>query len=120
MARPKKDPSSRRTEAVNVALSPVELAAIQDKADRGKTNVTAFVRAAALGKSVTVTESTAPEFATRHELRRIGSNINQIAKAMNAGKAVPSSQVDRVFSKLETLLDRWLDHDAQSRTRPQL
>ena len=120
MARPKKDPSTRRTEQVNVALSPVEIAAIQEKADTAKTNVTAFIRAAALAKPVTVTRSTAPDFVTRSELRAIGVNLNQLTKAVNAGKMVPPSALDRVCNKLDRLFDQWLSHDSESRQRPQL
>jgi len=84
MARPKKDPSERRTEQVTLALSPKEVTAIHEKAAKANTNVTAFVRAAALAKPVTVTQSQAVDFETRQELRRIGTNLNQIAKALNA------------------------------------
>lgn len=121
MARPKIDPAQKRTESVRVSLSPVEFAALNAKADAGETNVTAFVRAAALGKPVTVQKSTTPDFATRDELRRIGVNLNQIAKAMNAGKAVPPAVLTSVCEKLDVLFDQWLNHDPQSRKiRPQL
>ncbi|WP_299855395.1 plasmid mobilization relaxosome protein MobC [uncultured Roseobacter sp.] len=120
MARPKIDPAKKRTEGVRVPLSPVELAQLNAKADAGETNVTAFVRAAALGKSVTVQKSTAPDFATRDELRRIGVNLNQIAKAMNAQKTVAPSELSAVCEKLDRLFDQWLNHDSQSRkSRPQ-
>ena len=121
MARPTLDPAKRRTESVRVSLSPMELAQLHAKADAGETNVTAFVRAAALGHSVTVKKSTAPDFATRDELRRIGVNLNQIAKALNARKSVPPAALVAVCEKLDALFDQWLNHDPQSRqTRPQL
>jgi len=120
MARPKIDPSHRRTQQMTLALSPVELAALQSKADAAKTNVTAFIRAAALDHSVTVVESTAPDFATRNELRRIGVNLNQIAKALNAGRAMPSS-LSAACEKLDLLFDMWLSHGSENRsTRAQL
>jgi len=115
MARPKIDPAKKRTESVRVSLSPVELAQLNAKAERGETNVTAFVRAAALGKSVTVQKSTAPDFLTRNELRAIGNNLNQIAKAMNAQKTVAPSELLAVCAKLDGLFDQWLNHDPQSR-----
>lgn len=120
MARPKKDPSTKRTEQVSVALSPIELAAIYAKATKAQTNPTAFVRDAALGKAVSIVESTAPDFITRNELRAIGVNLNQIAKALNSGQqALPASLV-QCCEKLDTLFDQWLSHDTQSRPRHQL
>ena len=117
MARPKIDPAERRTEQVSLALSPMELGNLKTKASQADTTVTAFVRAAALGQRVSVTKSTAPDFVTRDELRRIGVNLNQIAKALNARKdALPASLVS-TCEKLDALFDRWLDHDPQSSPR---
>ena len=118
MARPKIDPAKKRTESVRVSLSPVELAKLNAKADEGETNVTAFVRAAALGKSVTVQKSTAPDFLTRNKLRSIGVNLNQIAKAMNSHQTVAPSELLAVCAKLDHLFDQWLGHDQSHRPRP--
>ena len=121
MARPKADPSIARTEHVSVRLSPLELAQLKDKAARSQRPMTDFVRAAALGKRVTVTESTAPDFATRHELRRIGVNLNQIAHALNAGRGHIPAELNALCEKLDRLFDRWLDHDSTHRqSRPKL
>lgn len=117
MARPKLDPAHKRTAQVNLPLSPVELGSLKAQADEANTTVTAFVRAAALGQRVTVTRSTAPDFATRDELRRIGVNLNQIAKALNANQsALPASLVS-ACEKLDRLFDQWLNHDPASRPR---
>lgn len=120
MARPKKDPTTRRTEQVNVALSPVEMVRLQAKAETVKTNVTAFIRASALDQPITVVQSTAPDFITRNELRAIGTNLNQIAKALNARQqALPASLVS-VCEKLDRLFDQWLSDDHQNSPRPEL
>lgn len=115
MARPQKSPEERRTQQVNVALSPVEIAALQSKADEAKTTVTAFVRASALNKRVTVKKSDAPDFMTRNELRRIGVNLNQIARALNEGRGHVPEDLSNVCNQLEALFDRWLDHGSQDR-----
>ena len=121
MARPKKAPDERGTEQVNIRLSPREIATLRTKAEQADATVTAFVRAAALGKRVTVQQSTAPDFAMRDELRRIGVNLNQIAKAMNARRDPPPASLVSVCEKLDALFDHWLNHDPQSRpSRPQL
>lgn len=120
MARPKKDPTTRRTERVDVRVSPLELAQLQEKATTAKTTAADFVRASALEQSFTVVQSTAPEFATRDELRRIGVNLNQIAKALNARQqALPASLVS-CCEKLDILFDQWLNHDHSDRPRAQL
>lgn len=120
MARPKKDPTTRRTERVDVRVSPLELAQLQEKAATAKTTAADFVRASALDQSFTVVQSTAPEFASRDELRRIGVNLNQIAKALNARQqALPASLVS-CCEKLDILFDQWLNHDHSDRPRAQL
>lgn len=119
MARPTKSPTERRTEQVKIVLSPVELAQVKGKADQAGTTATAFVRAAALGKSVTVTQTTAPDFMTRHEMRRIGVNLNQIAHTLNAGLGYTPPELLQVCQKLDHLFDQWLDHDPKNRiSRP--
>lgn len=115
MARPQKSPEERRSEQVKCTLSPVELARVRDRADKMQTTVADFVRSAALDKPLKVQESTAPDFITRNELRRIGSNLNQIARVLNAGGKHDSDDLSALITKLDTLFDRWLDHGSQSR-----
>lgn len=116
MARPQKAPQDRRSEQINIGLSPYELARVKCKADEANTTVTAFVRASALNKRLTVQQSDAPDFMTRHELRRIGVNLNQIAHALNAGLPHDQSALSAAITKLDDLFDKWLTHDPQSRT----
>ncbi|QQA45109.1 plasmid mobilization protein [Pelagovum pacificum] len=119
MARPKKDPTERRTEQVNIRLSPAELSLLQQKADAGGLSLTAFVRAAAERKPVRVA-ATSDDFELRQELRRIGVNLNQIAKALNTRKeALPASLV-RSCEQLEVIFDQMLGHDRQSHSRREL
>ena len=121
MARPKKAPTDKRSEQVSLRLSPVELARLQDKADQSRQSVTAFVRAAAMGKPVTVRQAQETDFELRQELRRIGVNLNQIAKALNARQtALPASLVS-TCEKLDALFDRMLADGSQGHERrPQL
>ena len=120
MARPRLAPDDKLSESVRISFRPSDYAAIADSADRARTNVTDFVRAAALGQKMTVIQSQAPDFDTRNELRRIGVNLNQIAKSMNARQqALPASLV-ACCEQLETLLERWLIHDPTHHDWPQL
>ena len=121
MARPKKNPTDRRTEQVSVRLSPLELARLQEKADQSRQTITAFVRASAMGKSITVQQGRADDFELRQELRRIGVNLNQIAKALNARQQVLPVSLVETCEKLDTLFDRMLGHGAEGhKRRPQL
>ncbi|WP_425284210.1 plasmid mobilization relaxosome protein MobC [Epibacterium ulvae] len=53
-------------------------------------------------------------------MRRIGVNLNQIAKALNARQqALPASLVS-TCDKLDVLLERWLLDDPSHHNRPQL
>jgi len=121
MARPKIDPTERRTAQVSVAVSPAEMAALQEKAARAGMNVTAFARAAALSRKLPTAPASSVDFETRQELRRIGVNLNQIAKALNARReALPASLV-ATCEKLDALFDRIMADGAQGHERrPQL
>ena len=115
MARPRKNPAERRTEQVNIPLSPLELAQLQEQAAAAKMTVTAFARMAALGAPIKVMKTTAPDFVVRDEMRRIGVNLNQIAKALNSRQdGLPASLVS-ACQRLDTLFDQWLDDGSQDR-----
>lgn len=115
MARPKLDPTERKTEQINLRLSPVELSTLARKADAAGTTVTAFTRSAALGKTVKAPPQSSVDFETRQELRRIGVNLNQIAKHLNAGRAVPVDVIAQTCTKLDSLFDRIMPDGSESR-----
>ena len=105
----------KRAEQINVRLTPKELALIEGKATAAKTTVTELVRTLALGRKVAVQYSRAPDFTTRDELRRIGVNLNQIARVLNAGGAANSSDLTALCGKLDSLFDEWLEHGSEGR-----
>jgi uncharacterized protein (DUF1778 family) len=119
MARPKLSPQERHSEQINIPLKPADLAYLQDSAEKAATTITDFVRASALGHEFTVVQTTAPDLETVEQLRRIGVNLNQIAKAMNQGRTVPPPSLDRVCLALEDLLTKWLIDDPTNNHRPQ-
>ena len=118
--RPKLSPEDRHSEQINIPLKPSYLASLQDSADKAQTTVTDFVRASALGHRFTVIQSHAPDFETLEELRRIGVNLNQIAKALNAGREDLPASLVLACDKLDALLERWLLNDNSHHNRPQL
>jgi len=119
VGRPPKSPEDKHSETVRIPLRPADFARLQSNADKAETSITDFVRATALGHTFNVVQSNAPDFDTMQELRRIGVNLNQIAKQMNAQKTVKPSELTTACQKLERLLERWLIHDPQNNHRPQ-
>ena len=121
MARPKADPTDRRDLRVNLRVSPVEFAVIQEKADAMGQPLAAFARAAVLSRKLPTAAGPAVDFETKHELRRIGVNLNQIAKALNARREAMPQSLDRVCRELEGILDRMTGYGPQDHERrPQL
>ena len=72
------------------------------------------------GHRFTVIQSHAPDLETLEELRRIGVNLNQIAKALNAGREDLPASLVLACDKLDALLERWLLNDNSHHNRPQL
>jgi hypothetical protein len=121
MARPKADPTDRRDIRVNLRMSAVEYAAAQERADRSGLPVASFARAAILSRKLPAAAGPAVDFETKHELRRIGVNLNQIAKALNARREAMPHSLDRVCRELEAVLDRMTGYGPQDHERrPQL
>lgn len=120
MGRPAKSPEERHTESVRVPLRPSDYARLQSYADQASTSVTDFVRASALGHEFTVVKSDAPDPETLDQLRRIGVNLNQIAKRMNEYKSVSAPDVETTLRDLQTLLARWMFDDPAHHHRQKL
>ena len=120
MGRPEKSPQDRHSETVRVPLRPADHARLQSMADKAETTITDFVRASALGQKFTVIQSDAPDFETVEQLRRIGVNLNQIAKRLNERKSVKPERLDSALADLQNLLSRWMFDDTTHHHRPQL
>ena len=118
--RPKKSPEEKHTETVRVPLRPADFARLREKADKAETTITDFVRAAALGQKFTVVETAAPDFDTVEQVRRIGVNLNQIAKALNARQSVRPATLDATLADLQNLLSLWMTNDPPHQHRQKL
>lgn len=115
MARPKADPQKRRSTQVFIRLSALERAELEAKAETAGKSLSDFTRCAALGRRITPVATSRPDAVTMAELRAIGVNLNQIARALNAGReGLPASLV-ACCTKLEALFDRWLDYGPEDR-----
>lgn len=115
MARPKADPMEVRSGQVKFRLSAIERAQLETRAEQAGKTVTDFARTAALGKPLKVVQHASPDMETRTELRRIGVNLNQIAKRLNqTGGHAPAALLE-VIGKLDSIFDQWLDHGPENR-----
>lgn len=90
MARPKKTVDERRRRGSGIRFTDEEFAVVAAKADALGTTVSAYVRDAALNRPLPrVVEpaagSLALSFSLANELRRVGVNLNQIARLSHMG-----------------------------------
>jgi hypothetical protein len=113
MARPKQ--SLIRDQKLSVRLTAEELIALRERAAKAQLTLTDFVRLQALVKrrksrQTAKTANRHPlellEPARFHELRRIGVNLNQIARHCNRYQVPPPTGVEQLVSDLLAILNR--------------
>ena len=78
----KKTTREARSEILRFRVTPAEREQIENKAYSSYRIVSKYLRDCALGKEIFVVEGVD---SLAQELRRIGTNLNQIARAVNAG-----------------------------------
>ena len=90
-------------------MTPAERAAFEEKAAKAGLSLSAFARAAALGdkgprarRRPTVEAAKLAE--THIHLRRIGNNLNQIAKAIHTGDAPPILEVQKAAEDVSLVM----------------
>jgi hypothetical protein len=99
----------QRTAALLIALTPAERADFEARAANAGLSLSAFARAAALGdkgprarRRPTVEAATLAQ--THAELRRVGNNLNQIAKALNSGHRVLVPEVQKAAEDISFVM----------------
>ncbi|WP_131575894.1 plasmid mobilization protein, partial [Paracoccus nototheniae] len=86
--RPSLAVAESRVDRVAFRMTAEELARVQAEAERAGVSVSEYCRAAALGQRVRV--RSAPDLsAALVSLNRVGVNLNQITRTLNAGQPVP-------------------------------
>jgi hypothetical protein len=91
MARPTKSQDERRTAQLPpLRVTEAERVHVAAQAAKAGLGVTEYQRRRILGHSVTA-KRTAADDRLLAELNRVGVNLNQIAKTMNAGRDMPHS-----------------------------
>lgn len=103
--RPRLPPDVLRTE-ITLRLSAEERALIKTRAEKSQKSLADFIRAAALGQPLTVRQSRELSDADRLAMQRIGVNLNQIAKHLNAGRDVTAGAVQAAIQDWRDLAAR--------------
>ena len=125
MARPKKERSDSRGSVFGVRLTADERAALAARAAASGVSASDFARAAVLGAPIggdrrpssdgteagpaAVPPPTRPPdgVASIVALNRVGVNLNQIARSLNAGLGYVPAELAQALARLDALLDDW-------------
>jgi len=109
MARPKKEIAERQDKRFpTVRCTATELADLYAKSHKAQLTLSEFIRRSSLKGKIIIKKSVDPmNFSLIHELNKIGTNLNQIAKKANSTGDV-SKSITKVNEKIEKVLDRIL------------
>lgn len=84
--RPKLDPEEKRSQLLKSYVTPDEYTLIKVKCSMAGMTTSDFLRSLALDQEIDTSANPKELKKIRAELGKIGSNINQIAKAVNSGE----------------------------------
>ena len=105
--RPKKLDLDRRTKLIAARVRPDELVAIESRAAASNLPLSEFVREQALAGAILVRTFRTLSAIDRHDLARIGSNLNQIARICNTtGDVYRARNIEVLLDELRALLAR--------------
>ena len=108
MARPKKPTTDKRAQGIKARVSPAEHAEILLRAAGANLSSSEFLRRAALSTEVVVHEPASADFETVDQLRRIGVNLNQLARVANKTGHMPDG-LEEALAKVDQLLDGMIE-----------
>lgn len=109
MARPTKDDAAKLSRSLPpVRCTEDEIKSIQSKARQAELSLTEYIRRMVFKGKVIIREHNGcdPELFT--QVRKIGINLNQQTKKLNATGAMPQ-ELKSLWSKLDALLDQLLE-----------
>lgn len=118
MARPKKLPEQRLTERIKFDLRRSDFLRALQSAEKAGMTLTAFARQQFLRGRVVIKQTRQLDYAAFNQLRRIGVNLNQIARKFHqSGK--PPKDLSDICLLVENFLKDHIDHDAgRNKDRP--
>lgn len=108
MPRPRKDTDDRRSESLAFRLTPAERLRVEHAAIAAGLSASEYARELTLKGRVVIQQRLALDPAAFDQLRRIGVNLNQLARVANQTRQ-PPPELARVCAAVEELLIRELD-----------
>jgi len=105
MTRPRKVQTAKRTRRLIVRLTDEDRTAIRANAQKAGLRVSEYVRRVAVDGHIVNAQQSGYSMALASQLRHIGVNLNQLMPIAHMNGEIPR-ELDSVFRKLETLLDR--------------
>lgn len=109
MARPKKAPEEKRQGWLGVRLTEVERVELEHTAALRGLTTSEFMRSASLGYRLPpALEQQRQQAVLATALMRVGVNLNQIARHMNAGRGAPAD-LSHTIARVASLLDQLYD-----------
>lgn len=107
MARPTKDDTEKQNTVLRVRCTQDEKQQIQTYARQTGMSMSEYIRKMTLSGKIIIKQSLV-EFTYFDQLRKIGVNINQQTKALNATGRIPE-QLPKLWEKLEELLNKMME-----------
>lgn len=106
MARPKKPADERRSTQALVRLTDMERLQAEQSASAHGLTLAEFFRRRALGYRLPSTNTNRQQIAeTTTALLRLGVNLNQIAKHVNAGRDTPVYELSDLIARINAAMD---------------
>ena len=106
MARPKKQPEDKRDLRVIFRLSAPDAEALGARAKAAGLPIGTYARTMALRGKVQVVTRTEPDFALLDQLRRIGVNLNQLAREQHRRGGHDPAYLHALCQRIESLIDQ--------------
>ena len=108
MARPKKATSDKREQWIKARVSPAEHADSLVRAAGSGLSPSEFLRRSALSGEVVVQQPREGDFETIDQLRRMGVNLNQLARVANQTGHIPDG-LEEALARVDRVLDRMIE-----------
>ncbi len=107
MARPRLSDEERRTLQVTLWVNRGERRIIEERAAAAGLSIPAYIRQRAVRDHLPIARPLRLGVAEYREVRQIGVNLNQIARALNQGADAPA-RTSRLLERLAGILERLL------------
>jgi hypothetical protein len=111
MARPSKAEENRRSTILKVRVTPGEYDTLKRDATRAGQTVSEITRRKVLNTSVTVRTTRSLPVEAYTELKKIGVNLNQMARRMNATGRVDEVDIQIVRKEIDRLMNLLSDQN---------